>query len=302
MQAFRRFAARRGLPTKLLSDNAKTFKCAAKEVKKITRSTEVQRYLVNKGVTWDFIIEKAPWQGGIWERMVRSMKRCLKKTVGRASLSFEEMRTLLIEIEATLNNRPLTYVYDDEQGISYPLTPSALIYGRTIATTPNDKQLEIISTNQSLTRREKYHRRLLNQFTNQWRTEYLLSLRESSRASNGSDKRVIEIGDIVILKNDKSARAFWKLAKVEELIPSRDNVVRAARIRVVNNENGRSTYLRRPVQHLIPLELHSTPAEEAQVPQVPVENSQFMVQSSRKDSRPRRNAAIIGELLRKDQL
>ena len=151
--------------------------------------------------------------------MVRSMKRCLKKTVGRASLSFEEMRTLLIEIEATLNNRPLTYVYDDEQGISYPLTPSALIYGRTIATTPNDKQLEIISTNQSLTRREKYHRRLLNQFTNQWRTEYLLSLRESSRASNGSDKRVIEIGDIVILKTDKSARAFWKLAKVEEPIP-----------------------------------------------------------------------------------
>ena len=62
---------------------------------------------------------------------------------------------------------------------------------------------------------------------------------------------------------------FWKLAKVEEPIPSRDNVVRAARIRVINNENGRSTYLRRPVQHLIPLELHSTPAQEAQVPQVP---------------------------------
>ena len=85
------------------------------------------------------------------------MKRCLKKVVGRASLSFEEMRTVLIEIEATLNNRPLTYVYDDEQGISYPLTPSLLIYGRTIATTSNDKQFEIISTNQSLTWREKYH-------------------------------------------------------------------------------------------------------------------------------------------------
>ena len=126
MQAFRHFAARRGLPAKLLSDNANTFKCAAKEVKKITRSIEVQRYLLNKGVTWDFIIEKAPWQGDFWEIMVRSMMRCLKKTIGRTSLSFEEMRTLLIKIEATLNNRPLTYWYDDEQGISYPLTPHNL--------------------------------------------------------------------------------------------------------------------------------------------------------------------------------
>ena len=139
------------------------------------------------------------------------MKHCLK-TVGQAYLSFEEMHTLLIEIEATLNNRPLTYIYDDEQGVSHPLTPAALIYGRTIATTPNDKQFEIISMSRVLTQR------LLNQFTNQWRTEYLLSLRESSRVSRGSDN-VIGVGDIVILKNDKS-RAFWKLARVEELIKS----------------------------------------------------------------------------------
>ena len=64
LQSFRRFTARRGLPTKLLSDNAKTFKAAAKEVKGITRSMEVQRYLANKGIAWEFIVEKAPWQGG----------------------------------------------------------------------------------------------------------------------------------------------------------------------------------------------------------------------------------------------
>ena len=101
------------------------------------------------GVTWEFIVEKAPWHGGFWERLVRCVKRCLKTIVGRAFLSFEEMRTLLIEIEGTLNNRPLTYVYDDEQEISYPLTPSSLIYGRTIATTVSDKQYEILSTNQA---------------------------------------------------------------------------------------------------------------------------------------------------------
>ena len=80
-----------------------------------------------------------------WERMIASTKRFLRKTVGGASLSFKEMRTVSIEIEGTLNNRPLTYLYDDEQGISYPLTPSSLIYGRAIAITPNDKQLKSVA-------------------------------------------------------------------------------------------------------------------------------------------------------------
>jgi hypothetical protein len=286
-----------------LSDNAKTFKGAAPEVKNIVRSKEIQHYLVNKGVTWDFIIEKAPWQGGFWERMIGSMKRCLKKAVGRASLSFEEMRTVLIEIEATLNNRPLTYLYDDEQGISYPLTPSSLIYGRTIATTPNDRQFEISSTHQSLTRRQKYHKRLLNEFTNQWRKEYLQSLRESSRASKGPVDNMIDVGDMVVLKNDKSARVLWKLAKVEELIRSRDNVVRAAKVRVVNSDEGRSIVLRRPIQHLIPLELPPTSEKEDEVSEVEetqlVKQPDLVVPASRNDARPRRNAAIIGEMLRK---
>jgi hypothetical protein len=55
LQSFRRFTARRGLPKKLISENAKTFKAVAKEIEKISRSHEVQRFLTNKGVVWDFI-------------------------------------------------------------------------------------------------------------------------------------------------------------------------------------------------------------------------------------------------------
>ena len=64
-------------------------------------------------------MERAPWLGGFWERLVRSVKRCLKKSVGRSLLTFEELRTLVVEIEATLNNRPLTYIYDDEEGLTH---------------------------------------------------------------------------------------------------------------------------------------------------------------------------------------
>ena len=65
----------------------------------LERSGEVQQYLVTKGVTWQFIIKK-------------------------------RLRTILVEIEATINNRPLTHLYEDE--ISCPLTQTQLNYGRQI--------------------------------------------------------------------------------------------------------------------------------------------------------------------------
>ena len=79
LQAFRRFASRRGLPTKMISDNAKTFTASAREVKKIVRTPEVQRHLVDKGVTWDFIAEKAPWWGGVLGASGGKCKELLKE-------------------------------------------------------------------------------------------------------------------------------------------------------------------------------------------------------------------------------
>lgn len=105
-------------------------------------------------------MEKAPWWGGFWERLVGSTKRCLKKIIGRSSLSFEELRTVLLEVEGTLNNRPLTYLYDEEEGVSHPLTPAELIYGRQIITTPNGRQFEVKSTARALTKRARYQFRL----------------------------------------------------------------------------------------------------------------------------------------------
>ena len=86
---------------------------------------------------------------------MRSVRNCLKKTIGRSSLTFEELRMLLIEIEAILNNRPLTYIYDDENGVSYTLTPADLIYGRRISLTPSGWHFDVVSTSQALTRRPR---------------------------------------------------------------------------------------------------------------------------------------------------
>ena len=84
--------------------------------------------MVNKQIPWGFIVEKALWWGDFWEKLVGIIKR-LKKTVGRTTLTFEELRTILVEIEGTLNNRPLTYLYDEVEGISRSLTSADMICG-----------------------------------------------------------------------------------------------------------------------------------------------------------------------------
>ena len=216
----------------------------------------------------------------------------LKKVLGRATLNFEQLRTLMVEIESVINARPITYVYDDTNSISYPLTPSDLIYGRRVTLTPNSAHHEIISTHQSLTRRARHHKNLLQQVTKQWRQEYLTGLREQSNARNkGNAVQEISVGDIVLLKNDSTNRIHWKIARVEELIPGADGKVRAAIVKVGTSDK-RSTYLRRVIQHLIPIEVKSSSNNEDTRPIVDV---------SDQAGRPRRTAAVIGEISRREK-
>jgi hypothetical protein len=236
---FRRFVGRRALPATLISDNAKTFKAASNELKRIIRSEEVLCYLTTNRVTWKFIADRVPWWGRFWERMVKTVKQSLKKSIGRATLSYEELSTILIEVKSIINARPLTYVYDDTESVSYPLTPSHLISGRRITNMANSSHFEVVSTNNSLTRRAKHHRELLRHFTNDWRRNYLLNLRENKTKSYGVNKlnpTEIAVGDIVLLKSDFTSRNFWKLAKVDELIESRDGKVRSAMVKTISEQ------------------------------------------------------------------
>ena len=162
LRSLKRFSARKGLPRKILSDNGKTFKAAAKAVRE---------------VKWIFNVPKAPWWGGVFERMVQCTKRCLKRILGQAKFSYDELLTAVTEVEIVLNSRPLSYMSADD--LEEPLTPSHLMVGRRLMNAPDHNCLEsgdFEVTPKSLTRRAR-----ANQLWERWRREYLVELREAHK-------------------------------------------------------------------------------------------------------------------------
>ena len=132
---FKRFSSRIGLPSLMLSDNGKMFVAAAKVVTKVVTSPKVQEYFEGIGIQWKFNVPRAPWWGGVFERLVRSTKQCLRKVLGQAKFSHDELLTALIEIEMVLNFRPLTYI--SENDLDEALTPSHLLIGRRLMNLPD---------------------------------------------------------------------------------------------------------------------------------------------------------------------
>ena len=98
-RCLQRFIARNGTPALIVSDNAKTFQATQKALTRLFSHPEVRADLERDKIEWKFNLERAPWWGGFFERMVASAKQCLKKTLDNSRLSFDELSTLLTEVE-----------------------------------------------------------------------------------------------------------------------------------------------------------------------------------------------------------
>ena len=264
LQAFRRFVSRKSLPQLMLSDNASTYVAAAKELEQLFSSQELGEALSSRGIKWQFISKRAPWYGGFWERLIGMTKTTIKKVLGRSFISLEALQTLVVEIEAILNDRPLTYLSADVEDPE-PLTPSHLLYGRRITTLPyleNDLTDPTYSTSSTLREKSRRQTQLLQHFQSRWKKEYLTSLREAHRMT-GTNLQSVKVGDIVLIHDD-TPRMQWRLAMIEEVIRGLDGLVRAAKIRTSSGKTNRplaKNHLRSMHQkgkelkeHLVPLE------------------------------------------------
>ena len=108
---------------------------------------ETQRFMTNRLINWKFSLDCAPWQGGIWERLVASVKRCIKKVVGVKTITYIKLQTVISEIEQILNNRPIGADYQDDQ--EDVVTPNHLIVGRWLETSNDGVNIETFDNDSS---------------------------------------------------------------------------------------------------------------------------------------------------------
>jgi len=233
-QSFRRLIARRGLCAAVYSDNALTFKRVAAD-------------FAPRGVKWNFIPEKAPWMGGFYERLVGTVKRSLKKALGTRVLSYRELETAIIEVEAIVNCRPLTYMTEDPDDCA--LTPSHFLVGDRLTALPRSN-VKII-TSSDLQRAYRLRDQALQRFWKIWTKDYLQNLR-TAHFSIARSARVLQTGDLVIIFEQSVPRNRWKLGRIKQLYYGKDGIARVARV-LVKTDRGK-TLLKRAVRHLYPLE------------------------------------------------
>ena len=262
----RRFVSQRGVPALILSDNASQFKAASNFLgdvwNQIQKSDDVQSYASNSGITWRFIVELAPWMGGFYERLIGLVKRALKKSIGRRKLTIVQLQTLLKEVEAVINSRPLVYVGDDVNS-SLSLTPGHFLSlnpntGIPTSESDDDEDYTCKTTSNHLLKVWKKGQKLLDQFWKSWRDDYLASIRERMQYSLRSPRILspfqAKIGDVVLIK-DNVPRGCWKTGRIRELVVSRDGYARSVKICLSSGK-----VLGRTLNLIYPLEC-STPEE-----------------------------------------
>ena len=184
LAAYRRFVGRRGVCRTIFSDHGTNFQGATMELSRMFRAAsefygEVAASFANEGTSWSFISPNAPHFGGLWEAGVKATKHHLLRVIGDHTLTFEQLSTVLVEIEACLNSRPLWALSDDPDDLQ-ALTPASLVHGGSSMLIP-EPELPNIPENR-LTRYQLLQR-MRNDYWKRWSREYLHHLTSKSDLS-----------------------------------------------------------------------------------------------------------------------
>ncbi|XP_062713798.1 uncharacterized protein LOC109415410 [Aedes albopictus] len=242
LSALHRFVGRRGNVSDLYSDNGTNFTGAAKELielKNLLKSQaleqKVNEFCQQRGTNWHFIAPRAPHQGGLWESNVKSMKNHLYKSLSESHLTYEEMNTLLIQIEAILNSRPLIPMNDDP--LDYEaLSPGHFLVGRELTSVaePNYEHLKdgALSRYQLIQKRKQ-------SFWTRWSNEYITTLQKRSKWFKEPIK--LRNGLLVILQEDHTPPQSWRLGRIIDTHPGKDGIIRVVTVRTSSGIYRRAT-------------------------------------------------------------
>lgn len=245
--ALKRFLARRGPVHVMHSDNGTNFKGADRYLRDLYNflnneyRLKLEHELAESRIRFSFICPNSPHKGGAWESMIKVLKTHLYRVIGTQLLSYEELITVLAQVECVLNSRPLTVLSSDPAELS-ALTPSHFLHTAPLFSLPAPT---VASDNLNLLHRHSLLDKLVQSFWQRWRLEYLHGLQARQKWHDHSVP--IATGTVVILMNDNDPPLAWPLAIVQKVHPSKDGVVRVCTVKTA-----RGVYLR-PVVRLCPL-------------------------------------------------
>ncbi|XP_064627989.1 uncharacterized protein LOC135487823 [Lineus longissimus] len=245
INALRRFLAHRGQCVKLRSDNGSNFHASQKELKEAIgqwNTKQIQACMVQREVDWAFNPPAGSHHGGVFERMIGLTRKVLNSVISQHSIrKMDEdcFRTLLCEVQAILNDRPITKLSDQSDDLE-ALTPNhLLLMKRQPSLPPGVFEKEEIYVK----RRWRQVQYLSDLFWKRWVGEYIPLLQERQKWLEV--RRNMDYGDIVLLADDRAPRNSWSLGRIIGVVPDRHGVVRQVRVKTQHNE------LVRPVDKLV---------------------------------------------------
>lgn len=235
LAAFRRFTSRRGLCQEVSSDCGTNFVGANKELQALFRAStpdgrRIARAAASDGIRWKFNPPAAPHFGGLWEAAVKSTKHHLRRVIGEATLTFEEMTTLLTQVEACLNSRPLQALTDDPDDIT-ALTPGHFLIGSPLLAIPEPSLSDRADNALS---RWKLLQKMRDHYWERWSREYLQTL--ACRPKWQRNEAGPKVGDLCLLRTETSPPTRWPLARITSLHPGDDGVTRVVTVRTASSE------------------------------------------------------------------
>ena len=229
--ANQRFVSRRGRPRAMYSDNGTNFTGAERELREAFERLD-QRHVCNRlrkdDVQWFFNPPEASHQGGIWERMIRSVRKILTALLKEQRINDETLSTLLCEVEKILNDLPLTSLSDHPDNPE-PLTPNKLLLLKSNSCLP----LDVFTDQDKYSKRWCQAQCLANAFWKRWMKDYLPVLQRKQKCY--FPRRNFAIGDLVLVIDEKVPRGRWPMGLVQEVFPDSNGHVRSVRVKTASS-------------------------------------------------------------------
>lgn len=194
--------------------------------------------------------------GGVWERQIRTVRSVLRSTLALSPrrLNGLSLRPFFYEAMAIVNSRPLTVNNLSDPHSLEPSTPNHLLTVKSAKVLPPPGKF--IKKDMYGKKRWRHVQYLAKQFWSRWRREYLANI--SLRQRWHSPRRNLQVGDIVMVKEDEAHRNEWRLARVKGTTTDKDGLIRRVKIHLGDSRLGKKgerlhkmSEVERPIQKLV---------------------------------------------------